>query len=100
MDVKFECSSLNVLIEIGKNNGNFEWEQLSNSKFNHYGTYRTSYLTFQKGPRRFLTRVDMTQNLREQNPINFVPSNSKLIAVHPQQHSILSHLRIPPLFRF
>ena len=92
MDVKFECSSLNVLIEIGKNNGNFEWEQLSNSKFFHYGTYPTSYLTFQNGPRRFLTRVDMTQNPREQNPINFVPSNSKLIAVHPQQHSILSHL--------
>ena len=77
MDVKFECSSLNVLNEIGKK-GTLNGNNCPTPRF--------------QSPRRFLTRVDMTQNPHEQNPINFVPSNSKLIAVHPQQHSILSHI--------
>ena len=33
------------------------------------------------GPERILTRVDMS---REQNQINIVLSNSKLMVVHPQ----------------
>ena len=64
-------------------------QQLSNS----IGIFLTWYWGFQhktvsNGPERILTRVYMAQNAREQNPINIVLSNSKLMVVHPQQTPI------------